>query len=417
MSANETFDRTLAAWLDETRLANAPDGLLDDVVARVAETPRRREWLIGDRWTWSARARQVSVAMRVAAQVAVVILVIAALLATVILVGSSRPAPPFGLARPGYITTDAAEGIVVARADGTERRVLMAADGQSLNATWSRDGLHLAFWHRDGPAGPWSLMVVDTDGKGRTLVAEGVTLREREESLNQPSNLTWSPDSRRMAFAADTPDGSAIFVVDRDRYGATKITDAGLQAIDPAWSPSGSVIAFQSGLSRTLHVVAPDGTGEHRLNPLEETALWPDWSPDGQVLAVTAFIGEQSDIFVVSADGVTMTNISHDPAAEFSPSWSPDGSRLAWARVPADGSARAWVVVATRDGTRIVEIRVPADLAPPTWSPDGSRVYSYLADDAGTFSGVIVLDPEGLAPPVRIPMTGNVGNGSWQRLP
>jgi hypothetical protein len=75
------------------------------------------------------------------------------------------------------------------------------------------------------------------------------------------------------------------------------------------------------------------------------------------------------------------------------------------------------VVVANRDGTRLVEIRVPADLAPPTWSPDGTRLYSYVADSDGTFSELIVLDPEGLAPVVRIPAKGNVGNGSWQRLP
>ena len=41
----------------------------------------------------------------------------------------------------------------------------------------------------------------------------------------------------------------------------------------------------------------------------------------------------------------------------------------------------------------------------------------YVADSDGTFSELIVLDPEGLAPVVRIPTKGNVGNGSWQRLP
>jgi hypothetical protein len=38
-------------------------------------------------------------------------------------------------------------------------------------------------------------------------------------------------------------------------------------------------------------------------------------------------------------------------------------------------------------------------------------------DDAGAFHQILVLDPEGVAPVVRIPADGNVGNGSWQRLP
>jgi hypothetical protein len=38
-------------------------------------------------------------------------------------------------------------------------------------------------------------------------------------------------------------------------------------------------------------------------------------------------------------------------------------------------------------------------------------------DDAGAFHQILVLDPEGVAPPVRIEAEGNVGNGSWQRLP
>jgi Tol biopolymer transport system component len=205
-------------------------------------------------------------------------------------------------------------------------------------------------------------------------------------------------------------------VADR-QGGAVRVTDPVLEGIDPAWSPDGSTIAFISEATGTLRVVAPDGTGERRLGDLGQTLLWPDWSPDGKLVAVSAVVDDQIDIFTVTADGSTVTNISHDPSNEFSPSWSPDGTRLAWARAPADESARAWIVVANRDGTRLVELRVPADLAPPTWSPDGTRLFSYVMDDAGAFHQILVLDPEGAAPPVRIVAEGNVGNGSWQRLP
>ena len=177
------------------------------------------------------------------------------------------------------------------------------------------------------------------------------------------------------------------------------------------------MIAYQHSLTETLHTVAPDGTADRQLSDLPNTTLWPDWSPDGAQLLVTARVGRQYDIFAVSANGSIHVNVSDHPSDEFSPSWSPAGTRVAWARVPLDGSARAWVVTANPDGTDPVEIHEPADLAPPGWSPDGTRIYSYVQAPDGTFQELVVLDPAGIEPVVRLPAAGNIGNGNWQRRP
>jgi Tol biopolymer transport system component len=417
MTARDEFDRTFTAWLVDTRPTTPPEGLLDDVLTQLAATERRREWLIPDRWTWSGRARRLTTAARPALLLALVALLVVALVLVTLLAGGRRPAPPFGLTRPGWITIDTADGIQVTHIDGTNPHVLVPAEGQSLSPTWSRDGLHVAFWHRVANPGPWQLVVVDADGGDRQVVADGVTLQERESTLNQPSNITWSPDSRRMAYAADADGGSAIFTVDRDVYGPVRITDPSLKAVDPAWSPDGTRIAFESSAKLRLQLVNADGTGERSFDDLGETTLWPDWSPDGALIAVTVWdpTTEQTDVWTVAPDGTGARNVSRDPAADMSPAWSPDGTRLAWARAPADESARAYVVVASRDGERVVTLRVPTDLAPPAWSPDGTRLFSYVADEHMDFYEVVVLDPDGIAPPVRIPTQGNVGNGSWQR--
>lgn len=424
MTGRYDIDRQVSSWLVSERPPASPDGLLEAVVREVGATPRRPGWRIADRWTWQHSAR-----LRVAARTLILVAVVTALalvaLWIVAAVGSPRPAPPFGLTRAGFIAFDTAEGIVVDRADGTDRRVIVKSNGTSISPTWSRDGLHLAYWHRPGASGPWSLMVVNPDGAESTLLADGVKLREREEALNQPSNIAWSPDSRRIAFAGDVEGGGhGIFVATIGRTGATLITDPALKAIDPAWRPDGSIIAFQSQQTETLHVVAPDGTGEHQLASLPHTGLWPDWSPDGSVVATMAYVTNredpasgQTEVFTVSADGAVITNISRDPAGDFSPSWSPDGSQLAWARIPEDESARAFVVVAQLDGPNVVEIRIDADLAPPVWSPDGTRIFSYVQSPDGTFHQLVVIDPGGIAPVVRLPAEGNIGNGNWQRLP
>lgn len=423
MNARFDFDRQVTSWLVSERPNAAPEGLLEAVVAGVEATPRRPGWQIADRWTWRHEAR-----LRATARLVILAAVLAALVLVVVwvvaFVGSPRPAPPFGLTRAGYIAFDTAEGIVVDTADGKARKVIVEPGGQSISPTWSRDGLHLAYWHRPGTDGAWSLVVVNPDGSGSSVVAEGVTLREREAALAQPSNIAWSPDSRRIAYAADVGDDTSIFVATLGRTGAVRTTDPALKAIDPAWKPDGSVIAFQSVQSETLHVVAPDGSDEHQLAALPHTFLWPDWAPDGSSIATMAFVEDpadpekgQTEIFTVSADGAVVTNISRDPADEFSPAWSPDGSRLAWDRVPSDGSARAYLVVAHPNGPNVVEIRIPADLAPPTWSPDGTRIFSYVMDSDRAFNELIVIDPNGVAPIVRLPAGGNIGNGNWQRLP
>jgi Tol biopolymer transport system component len=355
-------------------------------------------------------------AARLAALAAAAVLLIAIAMAALVLVGSRRPAPPFGPARAGYLAFDTPEGIVLARGDGTERHVLLPADGQVINPTWSRDGLQLAFWHRPDESGPWNLEVVDADGSDRRVLASGVSLRQREDVIGQPSNLSWSPGSDRIAYAGDVGNGTSIFIVDRDAFGAVKIVDEALQAMDPAWSPDGSTIAFQSDASRTLHVVRPDGSDEHQLSRLTGTELWPEWSPDGRSLATTAKVGDGYDIFTVSSDGSTVTKVSDAPDNEYAPSWSPDGKRLAWG-LAIDQLTKGYVVVANADGSNNVVLPELADTAPPVWSPDGTRLYSYQLGFDAYFHDVVVLDPAGVAPAIQILAEANRGNGSWQRLP
>ena len=418
MTARFDVERQLATWLEATRPMSAPEGLLRAVERGVAETPRRPGVLIPGRWTWRHEAR-----LRTVARTVVLAAVVAALVATAVTVaaflGSPRPAPPFGLTTAGLIAVDTPEGIVVTRADGTERQLLVPADGQIVNATWSRDGLHLAFWRRPERFGPWRLVVVDADGRNEQVLAEGVSLALREQELHQPSNLTWSPDSRRIAFAADAGGpgaGTSIFVAALGRTGTSQITDPGQFAIDPAWS-SNDVIAFRSDVTDTIHAVRPDGSGERRLSDLDGATLWLDWSPDGSRLAAAIGLPEGADIFVLDADGTGARDVSNEQGTDLSPAWSPDGSSLAWARASPDGTGPAHVVVADPDGPNVVEIRVPADLAPPVWSPDGTRIYSYRLGTDGEFESLVVLDPAGVAPPVLLPADGNVGNGNWQRLP
>jgi hypothetical protein len=166
----------------------------------------------------------------------------------------------------------------------------------------------------------------------------------------------WSPDGRRIAFVAPTPDdpklawcagGGEVFVVDADGIGLTRITyAAGPDRLD-GWSPDGRYLLWQ-------HIDEASDT------------LWQTWVGDSD-----------------GSDAHAITGPGHPVAGGDHAHWSPDGSRIAldWLTRPTPGFRRAVLSTVAPDGSD------PADLIAytfpdgpwtgpghPVWSPDGSQI-------------------------------------------
>ena len=260
-------------------------------------------------------------------------------------------ATPSGAAAPTAAAP--AKLVFVSERTGTRQVYAVRPDGRGLvqltfggdveEVDLSRDGRRLAF------VSGGRIWTARSDGQDPLALAEGSAPR-------------WSPDSRRLAFAA--PDGLWVATLPSRALGRVA---TGLAAA-PAWSADGRTLAFLRGpqlvtlrAGREL-VVAADAAPGGRV----------EWSPNGRWIA---YADALSRVVTVRADGRARRVIA--PGSQ--PAWSPDGRRLAFVeqgiRVATVATRR--VRVLTRDSAL-----GPALSRDPRWLPDGRLAFLYRRSPA-----------------------------------
>ncbi|MDA1192957.1 MAG: hypothetical protein O3A46_14885, partial [Candidatus Poribacteria bacterium] len=148
---------------------------------------------------------------------------------------------------------------------------------------------------------------------------------------------------------------------------------------DPAWSPTGSEIAFASDErgSMDVWVASTDGRATQRLTD-NATALdgSPSWSPNAQQIAFARREGETTDLYAVHRNTREVVPLMVSPDANADPAWSPDGNRLAFAS-DRDGNFEIYVIqnlAAVMNGEPPVINQITRSAVSnrdPAWSPDG----------------------------------------------
>jgi dipeptidyl aminopeptidase/acylaminoacyl peptidase len=212
--------------------------------------------------------------------------------------------------------------LVPARGSGASSRPFTGPGSEQL-PRWSPDGRRLAF-AATGDDGRSQICVLPvTDGGERLVVCR---------TEGPVTELEWAPDGQALAFAARDPDPA--------RYGRN-----GEQRRDKDMPPrriSNLHYRFnQAGWTvdrpSRVFVVAADASAPARAitpGPFEAAGL--SWSPDSRTVAFASGRHEKRDLdlavdlWVTPADGSgPPSRVAGGGPAYSLPSWSPDGSRLA----------------------------------------------------------------------------------------
>jgi CSLREA domain-containing protein len=141
------------------------------------------------------------------------------------------------------------------------------ADLNADSLVWSPDESHVAY-RRFGTV--WHLEVVD--------LATGITTSVAPTQVGD--HLSWSSDSRALAFSSNESGGDQLWRYEVDGGGVEALPTGG--GVAPAWSPDGQRVAFvREGL---LEVIDLESGEQRSLSSCDATCR-PQWTRSGHLLA------------------------------------------------------------------------------------------------------------------------------------
>ena len=215
----------------------------------------------------------------------------------------------------------------------------------------------------------------------------------------------------QLAIAATVNSNTDVYLVRSNGAGLTRLTfNTGYDA-EPAWSPTGSTIAFVSERDGNIEIYTmnADGSGQVRRTTASGGDLHPAWSPNGGKIAFASERDGNLEIYVMNADGTNPVRLTNQGATDDWPAWSPDGSTIAFAS-NRDGNLEIYTMNADGSGTPSRRTTNPADDIQPEWSPDGAKlVFSRLR---GSGYELFVMDAGG-SNVVRLTASSNDNDAAW----
>jgi Tol biopolymer transport system component len=251
--------------------------------------------------------------------------------------------------------------------EGMPRRLTHAEYALCHNPVWTADGSEILFttgW------GSLSLRRVSLAGgepqpvlglgagypsvRGNLMVYQQVTF---------PPAAIWRIPGRRASTGNREPQ---------------KLIASSQDDVNPAYSPDGRRIAFESSRSGegNIWVCDSDGSNPVQLSNFDSHTGTPRWSPDGRKLVFDSIEEGDWNLYIVDADGGVPQRLTPESSEENLGTWSRDG-RWIYFRSNRGGSKQIWKIPSA-GGPAVQVTRGGGEYAEESW--DGRHLY--YADSA-----------------------------------
>jgi TolB protein len=237
--------------------------------------------------------------------------------------------------------------------DGTGQRLLVNLPRGGAFPAFSHNGNRLCFHSQTMPRR--DIYTVHVDGTGLTNLTSEVAPGQLG-TAGDNLRCDWSPKGDVIAFTSNRHDpdprpagvaqNQEIYLINADGSGLPKrlTYDSGSDA-NPAWSPKGDKIAFESNRSGRpeIWVMNSDGSDQVPLTDFAEytqpktvniSVSKPTWSPKGDRIAFHRRVSEVAgadghlQVYTINVDGsdVRQITFTDDPGFSGFPSWGKWGT-------------------------------------------------------------------------------------------
>jgi len=167
--------------------------------------------------------------------------------------------------------------------NGTDQRQLTYLEYGAGDQEWSPDGVKIVFssgFLADNGYVFGVICVMNADGSNIQML----TPHQPTDTTISCQFPTWSPDGTKIAYSAWINDTVAIWIMNPDGTGKTKISQriGDTKDYHPSWSPDGSRIAYHrlernnSEVTKDIWVINSDGTNQHRIT-FNNKSYQPTW--------------------------------------------------------------------------------------------------------------------------------------------